>query len=378
MQVCPGLPAEWPELAAGGPLLATPGWLRAMQARLGRRPVTVVVRAGDRPVLGAYGAVHEAPRSGEFFDLHHVLVSPAPALPLTPDARARRSALVAGAPAPERWVPNLVVMLPGYECVPVGPAAQHPDAVAALVDGTLAWAHRTGLATTAFLYTRPESVVLTTALAARGFARLPLSLTWELDLPGQCLADYLAALPRKRRLEARREQRLLREQGVQIQPVDVEPVFDELVFDELVRLRCELTAKYRGRADPAAESVRLRRLVDDVAGGRPEVLVALADRAIVGFALFARHGATWHCLAVGFDYADPRSRLTYFGTAFYAAIQEAYGAGIRRLSYGQGAWQAKRSRGCRPTLLTGWVHSADRTLCRAVEASAAVTELVAG
>ncbi|MCA1705916.1 MAG: GNAT family N-acetyltransferase [Actinobacteria bacterium] len=371
VEVCPGLPAEWPALAAGGPLLATPGWMRAMQGRLGQWPVTVVVRAGERTVLAAYGAVQQTPRPGEFFDLHHVLVSPAPALPLTPDARARRSGLVADAPPPEQWVPNLVVMLPGYECVPVGPAAQHPDAVAALVEGTLAWARRTGLPTTAFLYTRPESVVLADTLATRGFTGLPLSLTWDLDLPGRCLADYVAALPHKRRIEARREQRLLRERGVEIRSVEVDPV-----FDELVRLRCELTAKYRGRADPAAESARLRRLVDDVAGGRPRVLVALVDRVVVGFALFAQHASIWHCLAVGFDYTNPRSRLTYFGTVFYAAAQEAYAAGIRRLSYGQGAWQAKRSRGCRPTVLTGWVHSVDLTLRRAVSASAAVTELV--
>lgn len=370
-ETCPGLPPEWPALAAGGPLLVTPGWLRAMQGRLGSQPMTVVVRAEGRPVLAAYGAVQQAPRPGEFFDLHHVLVSPAPALPLTPDARAERSSLAPAAPPPHRWVPNLVMMLPGYECVPVGPAAERPDAVAALVDGALAWARHADVPTTAFLYTRPESAILAAVLVARGFVRLPLSLTWTLDLPGHCLADYLASLPHKRRIEARRELRLLGERGIEIRPVEVEPV-----FDELVRLRCELTAKYRRRADPAVEAARLRTLVDDVAGGRPQVLVALADGAVVGFALFVEHALVWHCLAVGFDYADPRSRLTYFGTAFYAAAAQAYGTGIRRLSYGQGAWQAKQHRGCRPTLLTGWLHSVDPELHRAAAASAAVTQLM--
>lgn len=370
-EVYPGLPPEWPALAVGGPLWVTPGWLRAMQGRLGDQPVTVVVRAGGRPVLAAYGAVQQAPRPGEFFDLHHVLISSAPALPLTPDARAERSRLAAAAPSPHRWVPNLVVMLPGYECVPVGPAAECPDAVAALVDGALAWARRADVPTTAFLYTRPESAILGAALAARGFVRLPLSLTWDLHLPGRCLADYLAALPHKRRTEARRELNLLDKRGIDIRPLEV-----ELVFDELVRLRCELTAKYRRRADPAVEAVRLRTLVDDVAGGRPRVVVALAGGAVVGFALFAEHASVWHCLAVGFDYADPRSRLAYFGTAFYTAAVEAYGAGIHRLSYGQGAWQAKRHRGCRPTLLTGWLHSVDPQLRHAATASAAITQLI--
>jgi predicted N-acyltransferase len=272
-------------------------------------------------------------------------------------------------------------MLPGYECVPVGPAAADPAALAALVGGAVQWAAAAGLRAVAFLYTRPTAAELAGVLAGRGFTPVPLSLHWDLELPGSDPSDYLAGLPGKRRKEARRELRELARAGVLLRPADPAEV-----FDDLVRLRSQLVAKYRGGVDPGALRVRLRRLVEQVAGGRPQVLVAEAGGSpgaggsLVGFALFAEHpepaGRTWHCLAVGFDYTDPRSRLAYFGTAFYAAAGAAYPAGIRRLGYGQGSWQAKRARGCRGTPLTGWVRAADPELAAAVRASAAATELI--
>ena len=51
-------------------------------------------------------------------------------------------------------------------------------------------------------------------------------------------------------------------------------------------------------------------------------------------------------------------------------------AGVRSLGYGQGAWQAKRARGCRPTPMTGWVSSTDPAVAAAALASAEVTALV--
>jgi uncharacterized protein len=102
----------------------------------------------------------------------------------------------------------------------------------------------------------------------------------------------------------------------------------------------------------------------------------MADDIALGFALFAEHRDTWHCLAVGADYGDPRSRLTYFATAYYRAAEHAYRCGVRTIGYGIGAWQAKRARGCRPTPLDGWVHTADPELAATVRASAGITEPV--
>jgi len=367
-----GVAAHWPALAVDGPLFAAPGWLRAMEGRLGGRTLTIVVRRGGIPVLAAMASVQETPRPGELFDLHHVFVRPAPDLPLTPRSRELRAGLEATAPPPGRWVPCLVVMLPGYECTPVGPDAGDPAANAALVDGALSWAAGQGIATVAMLYVRPEAAALAAALAGRGFVRVPVMPTWELALPGSGVADYVAALPAKRRGEARRELRQLAAAGVDIAQVDADKA-----FDHLVRLRCGLVAKYRGAGrDLTAERGKLRRIIDDVAGGRPAVLLASAGGAALGFALFAEHRDQWHCLAVGTDYDDPRSRLTYFAVAYYRAAELAYHHGVRTIGYGLGAWQAKRARGCHATALSGWVVSADPELAAIIEASARVTELV--
>jgi predicted N-acyltransferase len=148
------------------------------------------------------------------------------------------------------------------------------------------------------------------------------------------------------------------------------------VFDDLVDLRCQLVTKYRGQADRTHEGARLRTMVEVVAGGHPTLLLATAEDTPVGFALFAPNRDEWLCLAVGHDYADPRSRLTYFGAAYYRAAEAAYATGVHTIGYGQGSWQAKRARGCRPTPLAGWVHSTDPALAAAVRASAAMTELV--
>jgi hypothetical protein len=372
-EVHPGLAPEWPALAAGAPMLASPGWLSAMEGRLGPRPVTLLVRDGGTPVAAAYASVQEVPRPGEFYDLHHLLVAEAPALPIAADSRAERAALAGTAPGPAEWLPALVVMLPGYECVPVGPAATDPAALAALVAGARDWALTQRLPTVAFLYTRPDAVALAAALAGHDFTAVPLSLHWELTLPGTRPADHLAALPRKRRKEARRELRELADAGVALRPGDA-----DAEFEDLVRLRGQLVGKYRGT--PGDQHTRLRRLIEEVAGGRPHLVVADAGGTAVGFAMFAEHPEdgvpVWHCISVGYDYTDPRSRLAYFGTAYYAAAALAYEAGVHRIGYGQGSWQAKRARGCRPTPLTGWVHSTDPRLADAVRASAAATRLV--
>jgi hypothetical protein len=374
--VCEGVAPEWPRLSATGPLLASPGWLRAMDGRLGPDAVTIVVDTGDRPCLAAFASIQGTPRPAEFFDLHHVLLGTAPGLPLTDAARAARTALAATAPDPARWTPSLVVMLPGYECVPVGPAAREPAAVDALVDGALDFATARGVPTTAFLYTRPDATVLTAALTGRGFVPVPLSLTWDLPVPADGLPGYLRSLPSRRRRTVGAELRRLAANGVEVRRLEPAAARTDPVLDTLTALRCQLVRRYRGGADERVERHRLGRLVHDVAAGGPLVFQAVAAGTPVGFALFAPHGNDWHCLALGFDYRDPRSRLAYFGTAFYGPLPDAAAGGVARLSYGQGSGAAKRSRGCVGTPLTGWVRSDDPDVMAAATASARITALL--
>jgi hypothetical protein len=374
--VRPGVAPEWPALAVDAPLLASPGWLRAMDGRLGRGAHTIVVTENGRPCVAAFASIQDTPRPTEFFDLHHVLVDAGSGLPLTDDARAARAALATTAPEPRRWTPNVVVMLPGYECVPVGPATRNPAAVGTLVDGALDLATDRGARTVAFLYTRPDEVVLAAALAGRGFVPVPLSLTWDLPVPPDGLAGYLRSLPGRRRRTVGAELRRVAASGVEVRRLGPARARTDAVVGELTALRCQLVRKYRGGADEDVERRRLDRLVHDVAAGRPVVFQAVAAGSPVGFALFAPHGRDLHCLAVGFDYRDPRSRLAYFATAFYGPVPAAAAAGFAWLRYGQGSGAAKRSRGCVATPLTGWVRSEDPDIMAAATASARVTTLL--
>ena len=164
------------------------------------------------------------------------------------------------------------------------------------------------------------------------------------------LPAHLARLPPKRRTEAKRDSRGWPIPG----PVSARSIANgPRPRCRLVDLRCQLVRKYRGTADLAVERLRLRALIDDVCGGDPVTVTATAERDILGFALFAPWAHDWHCLAVGFDYTDPRSRYAYFATAYYGSIPLAAAAGVRRIGYGQGAADAKRSRGCVPTPLSG-------------------------
>jgi len=374
-EIWPGVAPQWPTLAAGGPLLTSPAWLRAMSGRFGDRTVTILVTEDGQAKLAALATVQTTPAPGEFFDLHHVLVSPAPVLPLTDASRTARLELARSAPPPDRWVPNLVVMLPGYECVPVGPGRDDDRLLGELARGASRWAERQDLPTVAFLYTRGHPAGLGTALAAHGFTAVPLSLTWVLPVPAGGLSEYLATLPRKRRREAARELQRLEEAGVSIRHLDPGEVRAEPTLATMAALRAKLVRKYRGRADEQRERAKLGTLIADVCGGQAQVLAAEAGGKMIGFALFCPHGDCWYCLAAGYDYASPHSRFCYFATAFYGAVPVAARAGVGSLAYGQGSGQAKRSRGCAGVPLTGWLRSADPAITAAVRASAEITRL---
>jgi uncharacterized protein len=374
-QVYPGIAPQWPDLAGTESLLTSPRWLERMSGRFGDQTITVAVTDDGEVKLAALATAQSKPAPGEFYDLHHVLVTPAQVLPLTEESRKARAELAASAPPPERWLPNVVVMLPGYECIPVGSGRNDRAMLDELVDRTCRWAAERDIGTVAFLYTRPDPAGLHEALAARGFGAVPLSLTWTITVPDGGMSEYLARLPVKRRREAVRELQRLAEAGVSIRQLDPGEVKADAMLAEMARLRANMVRKYRGKADQQRELAKLTFMIEDICAGRPEVMAAEADGTLLGFALFCPHGDCWYCLVAGYDYADPRSRFCYFATAFYGAVPVAARAGVQTLAYGQGSGAAKRSRGCTGTTLTAWVRSADPALTAATRESARITRL---
>ncbi|HET9897636.1 MAG TPA: GNAT family N-acetyltransferase [Streptosporangiaceae bacterium] len=375
VQVRPGVAELWPELAADGPLLTKLSWLELRSASFGDQMITLVVTEDGEAKLAALATVLRKPAPGELYDLHHVVVSPAPVLPLTDAARAARTELMATAPPPERWVPCLIVMLPGYECVPVGPGRADPALLGELVSGAVAWAGEQDLPTVAFLYTHADPPGLDQALARHGFTALSLSRTWVLPVPAGGTPEYLAMLAPKRRSEAAREMRRLADAGVSIRQLDPCELGAEATLTAMAALRARNVRKYHGRAAEARELAKLQRVITDVCDGQPRVFVAEAAGGMVGFTLFCAHGDCWYGLSGGHDYSAASSRFCYFATSFYAPVPAAAQAGVRSLAFGQGSAGAKRSRGCVGLPLAGWILSAERDLRAAVQASAAITEL---
>jgi hypothetical protein len=361
-----GLPDWWAAVDGDASLLGTATWLRALGGRIGDRPVTFAVH-GEGPLAALHATVRSEPAPRELFDLWDVVAGPAPGRPLTDAARAARAAIDLD---PAACVPYLLVMYPGYECFPVGPAAADPAVLRVLVDGIVAWARAEGMRAVGFLYCGPDAAPLQAVLGGAGFAGIPRDLSFDLDVPGPTFGDYLRALPKKRRVEANRELRQLAASGVTV----TRPGPDEIAGD-LVRLRMNLSHKYGGSATPSSERARLDLMLA-ACGPDPAVFAAVAgDGTVVSAAMFGTAGGVWTAVLTGSEYDDPRSRFGYFATAYYEPVRAAGPLGVRQLRYGVGSFAAKRARGCVPTPRTAWVRALDPALDAPVARSAAVTRL---
>ncbi|MGW0801463.1 hypothetical protein [Nonomuraea sp. NPDC002799] len=334
-------------LPAEGPLFSTGRWLAAMRGRVPGRPYTFELGGA---IL--HGTVVERAYPGEVFDLGQLLAADIAKLPLSPATRQAR----AGQDGRPGCAPNLVVMLPGYECHALGPAGDDGATVGALVAGIVAWARARELRAVAFLYTRGP--VLERELGGQGFTGIPMSYSCELT-PG-------TPLPRHRAQEARRELRRLADAGVRLGLTEISrPV------PGMVELKCGHSRKYGGNPDPAGVARHLETLC---AGGALLSGAELGER-LLGYGLFLPHRGTWYCVSTAMAYDVAEARHTYFATVYYEPSRHAAEAGAGLLHYGHGAWRAKLARGCRAVELPIWVLALDPELKPLIEWSAATTTL---
>lgn len=356
VEVHPGIADVWEELARGGPLYASVPWLRAHPSKLGPEPMSFVLSVDDRPLLGAFAARVADGATSETFDVHALLFSDPPIYPhdvpgFDPAAAAP------GAPPRERWFPNLVVTLPGYETSVVGPGRSSREAVGSLVDAVVAQAEGSGCRVVAFEYvasSHPRDAALAAELERRSFVRRPLTGRAVLDVDFATFDDYLGRLGRRRRKHVRQELRALRGRGI----TTVETPLAGRV-DEAVALRCKLLARYGHPADPDAQRASIDRIAAQFGHDALTTFVAEVEGRVVGVSVFIRFGDEWHVYWTGTDYDDPRSSLVYFETLFYAPVRAAAAHGIRRVDYGISHLDGKLGRGCEPVWLDMWVRGLD-------------------
>jgi predicted N-acyltransferase len=337
LEVCPGVPPEWPELTAAGPHTVTPRWLELGADRLGGGYHSFILRAGDRPELAVGGTILNGPLPSPRVDPYRILSGRSAGLGLIPDGPHPWADA-----APADVFPAVLFMYPNFDMFPVGRGAHDPALLRELVAKLLDWARATGIAAFAFLFATPDAAELMAVLAEQGAQAVPLAGTCVLDVTWDDFDGYLATLPRKRRVGARAELNRLAAAGV----VLAEEKLDDVEAD-LLRLRGKLVAKYDGRPAPDRDRMLLDKIRDLFEGDEIMVVTARCERRMLGFALLLRDAAHWTALLVGTDYGDPRSRLTYFGVTFYRPAALAPGRGITSIGYGLGSWHAKRLRGCR-------------------------------
>ncbi|MDA2813547.1 GNAT family N-acetyltransferase [Nocardiopsis sp. RSe5-2] len=350
-------PASW--RAAAPPLLADEVWSTAMAGRIEGEQV--------------WFSRGEAPGGGPEFGIGGFVVSDPGAYPLgnagtlfaDPDSPLAPEAARDGLTGLDKdaLYPHLLLTYPGYATFPIG-RGDAAEGLAAVVE----WARERGLAAVALPYTEADSP-LDRAARALGAREFDLGGDAYLDVPEDGFDGYLAALPSKRRTAVRAERRALRGHGVRVR-VTERP--DAALLDRMAGLRTANRRKYGLPADHRAELKRLETVAAALEGRTDLVVLDAEDGGPpIGFTLFVRDGDVWHALYTGADEDDPRAVGAYFESTYYTPVERAREAGVRRISYGLGADEAKRLRGCsavpvRGSLL-GLVPAAARVADRAAD-----------
>lgn len=372
MDVYDKLPQEaWARLDARPPLFAAADWLDHLAHRIEGEHRWFVDEGG----IGFFGSLIDDPQVTRSKNVWDLLYDPYDFMrTLTSESVQRQSELRETAPPRDEWFPVLLITYPGFECFGIGPGAQDKRLLDDAVGGIVRSAREMGARTVLFHYVQPEETLLARTLRGRGFARVPSALRANLRLPGTGFDDYLAALSYRRRREVRRNRQALAEQGVRVARLSLAECTDTQL-DVLVALRESHRAKHGKRPDPAAERRQLEELRDSF-GDRGTVFTAAVDGRVIGFSLLLDAGGVYHGWTTGTDYADERSKGTYFELGYYAPIEYVYERGGGELSFGYGTEDAKLSRGCRVDAVHSYLLVLDPVRHARAQEVAAALELV--
>ena len=227
-------------------------------------------------------------------------------------------------------------------CVRAAPAQDQHRWLTALMDGIEGYASQRGLGT-AFMRIEeqnPEHAVL----RERGYIETASLPTTALVIEWQDIDGYIAHIRRTSKNAAhtvRFERTRARKQGVTIRPVPT----NETNVMALYRL-AHSHYLHKNGAEPAYTQDFFLRLA---AALGEDLLIFEAQRngsrtAMLGV---ARSGELAWVTWLGFESIDRPDDFTYFNLVYYALAEYAPTVGIRKLLYGNTAYDAKLRRGCR-------------------------------
>jgi phosphonopyruvate decarboxylase len=356
LRVSDHYPDDWRRVA-DLPLFATWRWHEVMAGRIEGAPHWFWSGTPDaRPGSAADSAVVVGFAGSIVGDPDAYVWGNPPALVTDPRSplmtEATRTKVRQPAVSAAELLPCLSLTFPGYASFPVGGLAGDLAQVETTLREVAGWAAKQDLASVALPYAAGGSPLAEIAHRL-GWEQIPITTESCLEIADGGFAGHISRLPghRRRRLAAERQR--LHSAGVTSRVATT--VSDELLA-RLVELRCNQRRKYGVRFDRTAEAERLTRFISLLGDQIAVFLVESREdtrprpdddpRSVLTFSLFARDGQTWHGMYVGTDYSHPLSRNGYFEALFYAPLDAAQGFGVRRISYGHSAGEAKLLRGC--------------------------------
>jgi predicted N-acyltransferase len=226
-------------------------------------------------------------------------------------------------------------------CVRAAPTQDQQRWLTALMDGIECYAVQRGLGT-AFMRIE-EHTSEHAVLRERGYLETAALSTTVLVIEWQDIDGYVAHLRRSSRSAAqsvRFERNRARKHGVIIRPVPT----DEANVMALYRLARSHHLQKNG-AEPAYTQEFFLRLA---AALGEDLLIFEAQRNGSRTAMFGlvRSGELAWAAWLGFESIDRPADFTYFNLVYYALAEYAPTVGIRKLLYGNTAYDAKSRRGC--------------------------------
>lgn len=368
--------ARWIE---GDDLHTAAAWIECMVSRAGERPITLRVAAGDWGGVGLGTREDNGPSAAALLcfenrdpDRYESYNLGALALRVPPVFRWDDSSGLAAlrrrhAIGEADLFPNLTAVLPGYRhpLVSTGPRG---DELAALAVGALVEeAPRRGAVACAALYVPRGAGPLTSALRRRGFTRIPLTSRAVLPIEWPDFDGYVDWLPRRARMQVRRDLRAIARTGMRSRRGD--PVGE---IDLVVHLRLAHLAKFGHPPDAGAERARLAGLIDSFPADDLRLVLTEHRGRAVSAMLALRRGDVL-CGILGATDPERAPPLAHFETLYYAPLRTLE-PGLARFDMGISHLSSKVLRGCRLSPLDGWVWTADPARAAALAEVAALAD----
>jgi predicted N-acyltransferase len=368
--------ARWIE---GDDLQTAASWIECMASRAGEQPITLRVSTGDwggaglgtRKVSGSSAAAllcfeNRDPERYESYNLGALALRVPPVFPW--DDASELAALRRRHRIDEADLfPNVTAVLPGYRhpLVSTGPRGDElaTTAVGALVEVT----RRRGAVACAALYVPRGTEPLTSALRQRGFARIPLTSRAVLPIEWPDFEGYVDWLPRRARMQVRRDLRAIAQTGMRSRSGD--PAGE---IERVVHLRLAHLAKFGHPPDASSERARLSGLIQSFPADDLRLVITEHGGRAVSAMLALRRGDVL-CGILGATDPERAPPLTHFENLYYAPLRTLE-PGIARFDMGISHLASKVQRGCRLTPLDGWVWTADPARAAALAEVAALAD----